>query len=973
MLPLYRTSLLLLFLFLPVLSNAQDWIHAYDSNLEQALDLVKKDRPDSADVLFTRAYDSAVKNADSTRAAHALITYAKSLYNSSEYEVALNYFKRAEHLYQNVVSPADRGFIKNHIGNIYGFQGNRDSSIILFQQGIDLMHPSDDSSQYATLYRNLSYSYQFLEDFPRSVSMADSALKYSPESDLYAKSRAYLSKYISYLWLGKVEEAEPFILESYSIAQAIQNKYLQLEIYRLMGDYYRRLNDLNKAIIFLRKGLALAESMDKPVDVARYQDLLGRLYLSLGNADQAIPLFNNAHLIYEKLGSESLDAHILHLLGRSFLLRNDYDMAGQLFTSSLAIARENDKQVLAGEILISLADLALLQDEQKKALDFLNTAKDGAHNTEAFWVLRSYQDRLTKLDQEFISDQEKLSITKNYYNIALSLQPESRLNALIKLAQAYRGVGSDSAFIYAEAGLEEIEYRRFSLSGNSLKIGAFSDYATFFNDVGSWYATDDKKLDRAFELFERAKSRALLDQLALEKNKPLQLSESDDLQLLEIQKKIDRLYRSQEESQNLQDKTNIGAEISDLQIRYDALLEEILLKYPEWKEIKKPEMLSLKKVQAMTDKNTAIIEYAFTHSGIAIMLITRDKVHYHALSGKDFSRQTLNRQIDDFRNAIIAMKDEDTLSDLSQPLFDQLIGPLLQYLSGINQLVIVPDGELSLLPFDALLIGDSYLIERFTIKFIPSVGVYNLLPEPHRSASESVLGLAGTGFESDDSGFFQTGSQNAFATLPFTLIEVDSMAKNFDSAKILKNEQVTEAALKKLDLSEFRYIHFATHGAINELVPGQSGLILSKKLQYENLFGEDGYLNANEIAALDLSADMVVLSACNTATGKVISGEGILGLQRAFLTAGASSVVATLWSIYDRSTPVFMAKFYHQINVLQEREFSLMDKLLIKMDWYESDLMDYKSMALREAKLEMLKHPYYSHPVHWASFVIMGK
>lgn len=112
---------------------------------------------------------------------------------------------------------------------------------------------------------------------------------------------------------------------------------------------------------------------------------------------------------------------------------------------------------------------------------------------------------------------------------------------------------------------------------------------------------------------------------------------------------------------------------------------------------------------------------------------------------------------------------------------------------------------------------------------------------------------------------------------------------------------------------------------------------------------------------------------CNTATGKVLSGEGLLGLQRSFLAAGASSVVASLWSIYDRSTPLFMTSFYSKLIEYEKDDLGWFDKFLIWGDWYEPELVDYKTLALRDAKLEMLNHPYYNHPVHWASFVITGK
>ena len=141
----------------------------------------------------------------------------------------------------------------------------------------------------------------------------------------------------------------------------------------------------------------------------------------------------------------------------------------------------------------------------------------------------------------------------------------------------------------------------------------------------------------------------------------------------------------------------------------------------------------------------------------------------------------------------------------------------------------------------------------------------------------------------------------------------------------------------------------------------------------ENSLGDDGYLNSMEISSLTLNADMVVLSACNTGFGKLIAGEGILGLQRSFLKAGASSVLVSLWSIYDKSTAQLMSKFYENINLYESRDFNWWDKTLYYFDFYQAPLFDYKAKAIRDAKLSMLKHPYYDHPVYWAPFILIGK
>jgi CHAT domain-containing protein len=163
---------------------------------------------------------------------------------------------------------------------------------------------------------------------------------------------------------------------------------------------------------------------------------------------------------------------------------------------------------------------------------------------------------------------------------------------------------------------------------------------------------------------------------------------------------------------------------------------------------------------------------------------------------------------------------------------------------------------------------------------------------------------------------------------------------------VLMGTSATELRFKRDEQpSKARYLHFATHGVISQQEPAYSYLLLSP----DRAAGEDGRLHVFEILDLDLRADMVVLSACQTALGKEVSGEGIIGLTRSFLYAGAQRVVVTLWRVSDASTPQLMIYFYS----------GLRDGL---------DTLE----ALRQAKLRLLGGGQYSHPYHWAPFIQVG-
>jgi len=188
-----------------------------------------------------------------------------------------------------------------------------------------------------------------------------------------------------------------------------------------------------------------------------------------------------------------------------------------------------------------------------------------------------------------------------------------------------------------------------------------------------------------------------------------------------------------------------------------------------------------------------------------------------------------------------------------------------------------------------------------------------------------------------------------YKKLEYSGEEVQSIAALFPegSVDVYLGEDANEESIKKEHLlPSYRYIHFATHGVVNENNPGRSGLVLSQ--EYSN--PEDGILSADEISGMKLNAELVVLSACQTGPGKMIRGEGMIGLSRSFMYAGAPAVVVSLWSVSDKSTNLLMTRFYENL---------IIHKLT-------------KADALQQARNYMIKETPYSHPFFWAPFVLTG-
>jgi CHAT domain-containing protein len=193
------------------------------------------------------------------------------------------------------------------------------------------------------------------------------------------------------------------------------------------------------------------------------------------------------------------------------------------------------------------------------------------------------------------------------------------------------------------------------------------------------------------------------------------------------------------------------------------------------------------------------------------------------------------------------------------------------------------------------------------------------------------------------------GPRGGLDPLPFTREEVETISQFFDPSRVtvLLGQDARESRLTEPGfLADYDIIHFATHGLIDERRPERSKLALS----FPKDPTEDGYLQASEIYRLDLGADLVVLSACETGLGRMVRGEGVLGLPRAFFYAGASSVVVSLWSVSDRSTSQLMAAFYQRMTSRRESP----------------------ARALAGAKADLRKGGEFTHPFYWSPFVLMG-
>jgi CHAT domain-containing protein/tetratricopeptide (TPR) repeat protein len=486
-----------------------------------------------------------------------------------------------------------------------------------------------------------------------------------------------------------------------------------------------------------------------------------------------------------------------------------------------------------------------------------------------------------------------------FYQLAPEVTtPRLEVSFHLGLAHSFERLDPDSATWHYEKALSVVEDSRTQLGMGEARSSFLSGGRRYyFEEVARYYATRDDGDDgpwseRAFRTIERAKARGLLELMG-------PAGESDDAPL-------DRL--------NVQP-GNAIATVADVRVGLP--------------------------------QGAAMLQYALGDTASMLWVVDEGGHHLEFLP----PRRRIATAVKQFRDAVRRPGAGDpTLRAALRSLYDMLVEPVARRLENVELVVIVPDGLLHGVPFDALLTGDSeggwrtqpFLGREWTTVYSPSASVYfQLANNEVGETSPYGADLVALG----DPEF----SSPALAPLPFARAEVGAIAEFADASRreVWVGGEATEArAHDALTTVHPRVLHFATHGIIDALDPQRSEIVLCA----DDKGRFDGHLRMDEIAATSGRAGLVVLSACESGLGKVSRGEGVIGLSRAFIAAGCGGTVASLWPVADESTGRLMEAFYREMLGAQQPA----------------------ARAMRSARLSLLSDETYAHPFYWSPFIVVG-
>jgi CHAT domain-containing protein/Tfp pilus assembly protein PilF len=512
------------------------------------------------------------------------------------------------------------------------------------------------------------------------------------------------------------------------------------------------------------------------------------------------------------------------------------------------------------------------------------------------------------------------------------------------IGHTFERIDPDSAAYHYDRALSLIEESRANVGGAETRTGFLGgERRMVYEEVARYYASlstgenKDPWTARSFHTVERAKSRGLLD--LIERNVLSRTAPEEEAVL-------DSLYALDPEAP--------GAD--ELQRRLEARyieLRETRVRESMGSFATRSSVAELAAVQKKLPKRTVLLEYALGDTVSLLWVIDRKNASVFEIP----NRAALEPEVQRFRDAVRRPGSGDAaLRETSRSLYSLLVGPAEPFVDGAETLVIVPDGFLFELPFEALLCKDPdpdagwselpFVTRSFKTVYAPSASIFLKLAQTksRRKHDSDLLAFGGP-----DYSLFDSEPGASLEPLPSSALEVERIGETFDEDRrsILRGAEATEAHFKKsVRAGSARITHLATHGLIDPVEPITSNVVLAPDPEG----GEDGYLYTLEILSLPVESGVVVLSACESATGRVGRGEGVVGLSRAFMGAGARGVVASLWPVSDESTAELMAAFYGTMAGKKRPA----------------------GEALQSARLELIGGGTYAHPFYWSPFVVIG-
>lgn len=689
------------------------------------------------------------------------------------------------------------------------------------------------------------------------------------------------------------------------------NLYPTTTVWRHIGGTYFLQGNLRLALDHAQKALALDEKRDDPIGIPYSLQFVAVIRVAEKNYREALQLAIRTEPMFEKLGDKDGLTRSIALLGSIYLALGEHAKSLEYFRRALDLRAASGSRDGMAIARIGIARNLLARGELPEALEHARQAVESTRSTgnrELLWQAQSLTGQISMASKDDAG-------TREFFDAAI-VTIESLRGEIV-------GGAGDSTLFFAE------------------RIKPYQQLAAKF-------ATNDPS--RSFEYAERAKARVLLDAVRSGRNHQtsrMNIEEKAEENRLraevntlnaQLSKLSDPFVKDRERSIVLAAKAESArTALSRFQANLYAIHPELRAKRGAVEPIK------ISEVAGLVDNDSALVEYLVSEDSILLYAFTKSG---EAIEFKtaviDIKREDLRKKIARFRQKLAERN--VLFASASRDLYDLLVRPIAAQLVGKAAITFLPDDALWELPFGALQSGENkYVIDDASVSYAPSLTALRELRSSLRPAAGTLLAFGNPTTANSK-------VNTSFTSLPEAERQTQMLGTLYGGggAKIFNRREADESVLKREAAAGFGVLHLATHGVLDNESPLNSYVLLAPNAQT----GDDGRLEAWEILEMDLSSDLVFLSACETARGRVRSGEGLIGLSWSLMVAGARNVVVSQWKVESSSTTDLAISFYRSL---------------------KQNGPPKKAEALRQAALKLRRNAATAHPFYWAGFVLIGE
>lgn len=904
-----------------------------------------------------------------------------------ENQKALKYLTQALALGRSVGDRRGEAQVLNNLGEFYYGSGNLQKALELYYQALQLWQSLGNRRGHAQTLTYLGYTYSDLSENQKALDSYKQAYSlWSAMNDQRGQAITLSAIGKLHSRLGESQEALNLFGKARQLIQPMGDLIEEARLLNGTGYVYEELGERHEALDFYNQALLLYRAANFRGGEAATLHEIGRIHYSAGDNEKALDYFQQVLAMSRALSDRRMESYALREIGMAYDAMGAKEKALGYYRQALALNRAGEDRRGEADTLNLIGGVYSEWGEKQKALDYFNRSLP---------LSRAVGHRFGEASTLY----NIARVERNHDNLT---EARAKIEAALKVAESLR---TKVASHELRASYFATVRRHYEFYIDVLMQSHKQRPSEGFDAT----ALEISERARARSLLEilvesRADIRRGIDPALLERERTLQQ---------QLNARAERQMQLMSGRHAEEDAAAIAKEIDEITAEYNTVTAQIKAASPRYAALTQPQPLSLKGIQQQVlDDNTLLLEYALGDERSYLWAVTRTGItSYELPSGAEIegaarrlydlltARQPV--QGETFERLQTRVREADARYwQEAEALSETLLGGVAGQL-GSKRLLVVADGALQYIPFGALTVPGAAkqsveakqhsavlpddaplpLMINHEIINLPSASALAILRKEtfgRKPAAKSVAVLADPVFEKDDPRIpSQSGGQSTAlaegrqtSELNRALRDIETLATPSGIPRLLASQAEAEAIIAltpagaglkavgfeasrltatRPELGQYRVVHFATHGLLNSEHLELSGIVLS--LFDERGQPQDGFLRLHDIYNLNLPVELVVLSACNTGLGKDVKGEGLIGLTRGFIYAGAKGVMASLWKVDDHATAELMKQFYH--GMLREGLSP--------------------AAALREAQIAMWKRKRWHSPYFWAAFVLQGE